>query len=478
METSGAVAASSRAWRIAALSLGLLGFVAILFAYWPGIMIDDARWQYQQAVDNSYEDWHPPLMAWVWRHLIVVHPGPAPMFVLQLALYWLGVAMTAYWADRMSRPRLALAIVLVGWIPAPLALTGSVTKDCLMAGALMSATGILLLKSLSKNRVADAAASVGALLLIAFATALRLNAVVACVPLLLAALPSPFTRTRIRLAATAVAGAAACLAIGPTINAMLHAEKTDVELSLIIFDLGGITEHSGTSQFPEFGVRDPVAVNHRCYDPVEWDSYSTWAKTPCPLGFEPFQNAKDDNDLDPKAIWARAILAHPIAYLIHRLMHFNLSTDFLVPSGPIFTAWTQSVANPWGYQIDQNGILSAISTVTDAAAGTPLGWPIFWICVGLAAFILGLASRAPRLTVALAGSSFLYGFSYLVLGVAVGMRYYFWTITSSALAALLLADHIARSRSELAKAPAVVAASVVIVPTGLAILARLLPLLT
>jgi len=37
----------------------------IAYAYWPGIMIDDARWQYQQAVDNAYEDWHPPLMAWI-----------------------------------------------------------------------------------------------------------------------------------------------------------------------------------------------------------------------------------------------------------------------------------------------------------------------------------------------------------------------------------------------------------------------------
>ena len=49
-------------WTIAGL-----GFGVVACAYWPGVMIDDARWQYQQAVDNAYEDWHPPLMAWTWR---------------------------------------------------------------------------------------------------------------------------------------------------------------------------------------------------------------------------------------------------------------------------------------------------------------------------------------------------------------------------------------------------------------------------
>ena len=48
-------------------------------------MIDDARWQYQQSVDNAYEDWHPPLMAWIWHYLMLLEPGPGPMLVLQAA---------------------------------------------------------------------------------------------------------------------------------------------------------------------------------------------------------------------------------------------------------------------------------------------------------------------------------------------------------------------------------------------------------
>jgi len=57
---------------------------------------------------------------------------------------------------------------------------------------------------------------------------------------------------------------------------------------LIIFDLAASTEHSGVSQFPDMHVANPVAVNHRCYDAIQWDGYSEWAKRPCPLGFERF----------------------------------------------------------------------------------------------------------------------------------------------------------------------------------------------
>jgi len=464
----------SRSFAWAAVALVALGILLIAFAYWPGIMIDDARWQYQQSVDNSYENWHPPLMAWIWRRLMFIQPGPAPMFVLQLALYWLGIGLAAYWAYRQGRPRLALAIALVGWIPAPLALTGTVTKDCLMAGALGCATGLILMKDRARSWRGRAAASVGAIALVFFAAALRLNALVPCLPLFLVALPRVLTRTWPRIAASALVGALALLAIGPMINHLLEAEDTDVSLSLIIFDLGGITEHSGVNQFPDLGVRNPVGVNHRCYDPLQWDSYSSWAKTPCPLGFEPFQNAKDENDLDPTAIWIHAVLKHPLAYAEHRLTHFNLSTWFLVPSGPKFTAWSQSVPNPWGYRIHPNAVLAEITAVTNAAAATPLGWPIFWIAVALAALVAALMARARAVLIALSASSFLYGLSYLVFGVAVGMRYYFWTISSAALAAVLVTAELLE-RERRSNALVAVPATIVLVPAGLAIAARLMP---
>ena len=157
----------------------------VAYAYWPGVMIDDARWQYQQAVDNSYEDWHPPLMAWVWRRLAFIVPGPAPMLLLQLLLYWVGIALIAWWAHRRGQRGLAVAIACAGWLPAPLALTGTVVKDVLMAGLLLCATGLLLCRNSLRGETARVAVMAAVDACLFAAAALRLNAVFACLPLLL-----------------------------------------------------------------------------------------------------------------------------------------------------------------------------------------------------------------------------------------------------------------------------------------------------
>jgi len=456
------------------LALIVGGFALIALAYWPGVMIDDARWQYQQAVDNAFEDWHPPIMAWVWRQLmLLVAPGPGPMLVLQLLFYWGGFALLAGWAWRRGRPKLAVALACCGWIPAPLALGGTVIKDVWMAGCLVCASALVLGRDDTRSGVSRIVFTAAAALALLIAGALRLNAIFACLPLALAAAPRAFTRTWPRWIATAVCAALPLVAIGPAINAAVQADNTDVQLSLIIFDLGGITKHSRVNAFPDMGVKDPVAVNDRCYDASEWDSYSDWALKACPLGFDRMQPMVDDEDFDPRSVWIHAILAHPLAYAEHRLIHYNLETWLIVPRGPPFTAWSQSVDNPWHFRVHPNPVLRAVTTVADAAGATPLGWPFFWISVALAAFLVALAARLSAVAQAVAASAFLYGAGYAVVGVAAGMRYYVWTISGAAIAAVLVIGELRASRSRLGRSFTILAAAIVVVPLAIGIGARL-----
>ena len=462
-----------RAYLVLVLVLAVFGFATIAFAYWPGVMIDDARWQYQQSVDNAYEDWHPPLMAWIWHYLMRLEPGPGPMLLLQLSLYWVGVGLVAVWLCRRGKRRLGIVATLVGWLPAPLALMGSVTKDCLMAGALSCATGLLLWSKTASRPAARGGLGGAAMIALLFGAALRANAFLACVPLALAVLPRRFTCNAPRFALTAIASAAIFFLIPGAIAAALQAEDTDSQLSLIIFDLGGITEHSKISQFPDLGVADPVAVNHACYDPYQWDSYSTWAPKPCPLGFAAFQSLVDEGDVDPRMIWARAVAAHPIAYAEHRLAHFNRATWFLVPENPDPPAWTQSVPNPWNFEVRPNWLLSSVDAVANGASRTPLGWPIFWIAVAFAVLILCRAAELCGEVAAIAASAFCYGTGYLILGVATGMRYHVWTITGAALASVLAAAELALSGKRSGNRATALAAATVGVPTLLTAFARL-----
>jgi hypothetical protein len=444
--------------------VALLGAIQA-WAYWPGIMTWDAVRQYGEAVDGDFDDWHPPAMGWLWQKLIPIHVGPMPMLVVQLSLYWIGIALLVTAAWRRQRRGCAAALALCGLLPIAIALMGSVLKDCLMLGALLVAIGLLALVRPGRDAAWRA---LGIALCVAAAT-LRFNAFLATAPLIVALLPEGWRDRPWRFALASLVAMAVSLVAMPIANKAIGAEKSDVELSLVIFDLGGITRHSGIDVFPPIAVADPVAVNRRCYRADKWDSYSFWAARPCPISFEKVDAWFTDNGGSPYLYLLRAIVAHPIAYAHHRLAHFNLNSRFLVrdvidtpvPSAPAPT--------PDNFQITPNPALFAINRVATLSARTPLGWPIWWIAMALGCALLcpGLPRRGIILPIAL--SAFLYGIGYLGVSVASELRYYLWTMMATAVALVLAADDMAggavvpRRRLLLAFAPALLVTLVCIV---------------
>jgi len=425
----------------ALLALGMLAAAACTaIAYWPGLMTWDAARQYGQAISGDFDDWHPPAMEWLWRQLIPIHDGLQPMLILQLALYWGGYALLAGWALREGRRRLAIAIATCGLMPLAMALMGAVLKDCLMAGALLSVAGLLFWSDRGGRRAWLLRAAGIALLL--FAATLRFNAFLAEVPLFVALLPVAWRNGWLRIAvATIVATALLMLAL-PLSNRALGAKSSGVELSLIIFDLGGITEHSGVNVFPPLGVIDPVAANHACYSPVKWDPYSFWVDPVCPLGFDPMKAAVKTQEIRPYRFWAGAILAHPIAYAEHRLQHFNINTRFLVHDEVERPVQVESAPNDWNYRVTPNPILSAIDWLALASAKTPLGWPIAWIALAFGVLVLSPALPSRRLIVPIALSALLYGLGYGVFSVAAELRYHLWTMIAALIATVLAAGDL------------------------------------
>jgi hypothetical protein len=433
----------------AGLSIAMLAAAAVqLAAFWPGIMIWDAIRQYRQSLSGVYDDWHPPAMNWLWRQLLPIHSGPAPMLVLQALLYWGGFAMLAATALRSGRRWQAAAIFACTLLPIPFVLVGAVLKDSLMAGALLLASGLI-----AWRREEEWPFRIAAVLLLVAAATLRFNAVPACLPLLVVALPAAWRRTWRRLALTTVVAAVPLALAMPVANTLLRAQRSGVELSLVIYDLGGIGKFAGAETFPPVGVADPVAVNARCYKPVSWDTYAWWGPEPCPIGFTNLQPAFAARHLNPYAVWAKAIAAHPLAYAEHRLTHFNSHSRFLVHDADLPTLSLQTDPNPWNFQLAPSGLRDTLGAVAIWSSHTPLGWPICWLALGLG--VLSLARSQPTRTIALplALSAWLYGMSYLPLSVASEVRYQFWTATGIALAAVIaLADARATARWRLAVA--------------------------
>ena len=155
----------------------------------------------------------------------------------------------------------------------------------------------------------------------------------------------------------------------PLANNLIGAEKSGVELSLMIFDLGGITEHSGINVFPPMGVANPVAANDDCYIAQEVGHLrALGCEDICPLGFDSFRAWFAQHDRSPALWWIKAVISHPGAYLHHRLAHWNLGTRLLVRSPITRPVEDRSIPNTWGYQVAPNPILTTVDRLAPLRA--------------------------------------------------------------------------------------------------------------
>ncbi|WP_375397880.1 hypothetical protein [uncultured Sphingomonas sp.] len=417
--------------------IAIAGAALTALAYWPGFMTWDAIRQYGQAVSGDFDDWHPPMMEWVWRQAIPLQAGPAPMLVLQIGLEWGGLAALACRTARGGRPVLAVAIVACGWMPLVLALTGEVLKDCLMAGALLAATGTL---AWTEPGGRPAVRAIGIALLV-FAATLRFNAFLATVPLCIALLPAAWRNGRRRRAAGMLLATAVMVAALPAANRLLGAKPSGVGLSLVVFDLGGITRFSGRNAFPPIADfddgDDPAGIVAACYNPAQWDRYAWWGPAPCDIGFDNVGAAFAARHLDPYRWWLGRIAAHPIAYARHRLAHFAISSRLFSRDPGERAVQIDPPPNDWGYKVTPTPLLAAIDAAAVWSATTPPGWPIVWIALALGMMIVAPALPSSRLIMPLARSSFLYGMGYAAFGVASELRYHLWTILAAAIAAVI-----------------------------------------
>jgi hypothetical protein len=115
----GAIAANTASIAIIAALL----FAANLLAGVPGVANDDSDSQYAQAVDHRFNDWHPPIMAWLWSFFRLLADGNGPMFCFHVACYWLGFGLIAVALGRVGRPLAGWGMIGVGLFPPFLAVT-------------------------------------------------------------------------------------------------------------------------------------------------------------------------------------------------------------------------------------------------------------------------------------------------------------------------------------------------------------------
>jgi len=427
------VAWRGRAWPLAIMAATL--FACNLALQFPGLMTNDSVNQYAEAVSGRYTDWHPPVMAWLLSVLLPIHEGPAPLFVLHLAGYWAGWWLLADATRRGGRANLAFLILLAGLFPTFVFLNASLTKDVGMVAAWLPAVGLLYWYRSQERRV-PLAAGAGIAVLLVYGTLVRSNAVFALGPLLLLAFAPARWLRNTRLTAAAVAVAVVAIPLTQQANRFLfHPVERQAVHSLFLFDLAGIAAHEG----------DPTLVAPRaalgpedlrqCYTPYWWDSFSPWGSCAGKVSRPDDDHATDGEGLP--AQWARTIAAHPVAYAVHRLKHFNSALMFAVPLKHIRLTPEYRTDNPAFKPLE---VVTPRDVRFDLVRKNPSVWPVTWVAWALVLLVF-LGRRDPSVNVLLARtlavSALGYAGAYLVIGVATDIRYHYWTVLATVVATLL-----------------------------------------
>ncbi|QYE35176.1 hypothetical protein KZX46_03965 [Polymorphobacter sp. PAMC 29334] len=386
--------------------------------------------------------------------------GTAPLFVLQIALFFAGLILFAAALPRV-RPVIAALAIDALLIPAEWLIV--VIKDAQMIAALTAATGIVAAYKLRSRAVPAAAAGVVAVLLV-YAVLLRANAVFGVVPLVCVWAGWGGLRHTAPRAALMLAGVLAVLAVSPPINhRLLGARPSHVERVLPLYDLAGIAHFGGIATLPGLPVaRWREAEARGCYHVTMWDAYSDPAEcgfVADAVGFDGDAGAGLFGD------WARAVAAHPVAYARHRLGHFNMTMRWLVPFGqPRTVGPPDSQPNDVGIGRRADPLLKGIAVAANALAATPFGWPAVWLAASLGLWwtAAGTPRSGPRdMALALALSAAAMLLSFAVVSIASDLRYHLWAMVATTLGgvALSVAPGVPRRRMQGAFAAIALAAA-------------------
>jgi hypothetical protein len=376
------------------------------------------------------------------------------MFALQEALYAGGFALIVAALVRGGRWRSAVAIALLALSPLLVGWQMVVLKDGQMLGALIGAVGIVAHYRFGCRRVPFIAAAAAGLL-IAYATLVRANALFATVPLSLLMVPRP--RSMISRAAIGAMAIAALLVAMPFINdRLLHAEPSGVAKTQPLFDLAAIAVATPQAPSPFTRAERATIARRHCVKAFFWDPLGE--PTACEPAVERLQEEPERTlylDL------ARAVAAHPIAYVEHRLAHWNSTERWLVqPNLPEAAPPDEAEDNDEGLRTPTSPLMPKWQSVAAAEAGTPLGWPILWTAVALLLVPAAWRRRTEpvgSVALALIASALTLEASFLVISIASDIRYHLWSMTASALALILLWDDLRLSRAQAIASAAVLA---------------------
>lgn len=448
-----------RMWPWCLAAVATLGGCAVATVFHPGYLSADSAYQLSQALGNQpVSDWHPPVLALLWRILLRTTGALSAMADLQTAVLWgsLWILARLVWKKTGSHG-LSLAVLAVGLAPQIMNFTGVVWKDVHLAYALLAACAIALTaRELPEDRTRTRwALLVLGVLFIVYAGMVRKNGFPAVLPvfalLVLATWPAPGRRRW--LVATGVF-VVVTLAGSIGVSAATHPLATRVYAVIPVDDLVHVltpaqirtaAEQAGASaDFRDRMVTAAIVCRERH---LTSDAYLE-----CFPRNGPFDLMELSRNADVLVrMWTQQMPKHWQGYAEYRVQVFS---KLLFQSNQTFWNGTppSSLLPGIAKKAPPNQMLRAAlqNYVTGSVRDLPMlfqGW--FWLAVSLVLVLRrrwpGPHSRELRL---IGASSLVYILAYLPTAPESNFRYLYWPAVSGTVALVLVASgYAARHRA-------------------------------
>lgn len=425
-------------WRMPAIvALAAATFYATIF--YPGTIGFDSAYQWWQARGGETSNVHGIGMTWLWRLSDAASQGPAFLFMLQLALFWCGLALVAA-SLPVRRAWRAAFFLVAGLAPIPFVVLSSVVSDAVMMAALCCALGICV-SALGRG---GRASFLLVLALLFLAILVRKNALPAVIPLAIFACWREFPALRSQFMRCVLAGS--CIGIAMLGIDLLLERRVDHPVTVFagteVWDLAAISIATGDLLLPP-SIHGPdldVADLRQAF--VPYANTTIFANTHADMS-QPFFDPDDPRNGEIRRAWLDAIARHPGVYISHRWRLTRALFGSKQSDWPrelvYFPGNTQYRDNPV-VSVNRGRLHAMLSGWIDATRSSILlaAWP--YVLLALAAGLHAWRRReSPQAQAALAtlASGLLYAAPLPLIAPSAELRYLAWTCLAAVLGAAL-----------------------------------------
>lgn len=437
---------NSESWRALVLA-ALLGIALFSACYYPGAMSLDSAVIWSQARGAPSTNIYAAGLRGLWQLTDHVWSGPGPLFLLQLTLFWSGLALIARALEGGLAAR--IGFMLIGaFAPVVFVLLAHVWSDVMLLATLAFAVGALL-------RWRDTQGTswlIAFWFALVFAATLRHNVLPATTPLVAYCLwlhLQPRTIAPMRKRATLLVSVVAlCLGLQAIsgLSTLSAQRRFALWPATAMWDLAAISLDTNRILLPPATRRPELTLEDLRSAYVPYVNVPVFTATQGHV-IGPFFLRGDPAVAAVREAWLDAILAHPTAYVTHR---WRLTAALFGSKAPEWPHELTYVDAEFPFRDNppvapnRSALHAACIRFADAVHDTVAlaVWP--YLILSLAALAVALRHRAranAKAALAILASGLAYAAPLPLVAPSAELRYLGWTCLAAIIgAALALAD--------------------------------------